>query len=1006
MNISQNSAGQSSAGTLEALKELRADLEGRIAGELRLDSVTRHLYSTDASMYRMMPYGVAFPKHEEDLQAIVESAARHRIPVLPRGGGTSLSGQCVNEALVLDMSTYMHQISDLNLEEGSVRVQPGVVQDQLNHYLSPHGRMFGPDTSTSNRATLGGMAGNNSSGSRSIIYGKTVDHVLEIDALLSDGSCARLGALDPQALAQRMRGDTLEAQVYRELMRIATEQREEVHKRFPRIQRRVAGYNLDALIDPEGPNFAHIVVGSEGSLALIRSLKVRIVATPPQRAVLVAHFDDLISAVEANTTILAHAPSAIELVDATILNEARNSPALQDQTGFLEGNPAAVMIVEFYGEEELLNEKIARLENDLRRQRMGYAWVHARTPAQQAAVWNVRKGGLGLIMGRRITAKPLPFVEDSAVPPERLAEYLREFVQVVKRHGAEAGYYGHASVGLLHIRPFIDLGQSKGHEQLLGIFHEVAQLVTKYGGSVSGEHGDGRIRSCLLRDHFGESLYQAFREVKHAFDPHNLMNPGIIVNPQQPLEHLRYGREVVRPLETFQDFSREGGFAFALEMCNGNGQCRKMDVGTMCPSYQGTREDRHSTRGRANALKGVLQGDLPADALTSHEMYEVMDLCLECKACRTECPSQVDLAKFKYEFLYHYQRKHGVPLRSRLFGYIAGLSRLGSATAPFSNLMLASRLHRRLGELVGIAPQRTLPAFSRQRFSRWFQKRQRQEGGKDPARPQASAHSATNGGPAGAHAAEGFHKVVLFHDTFTEYNFPHLGRDTVEILERAGVEVILVPQRKCCARPMISKGLLEQGRSYAQHNINLLKPHIEAGAFVVGIEPSCILTLREDYQNLCPGPDSARLAERTLTIDEALWRLYRAGQLVFPPTDSPVGARPKKKFLLHGHCHQRALVGTGPTLKLLRAIPHAETQEIPSGCCGMAGSFGYEKEHYALSLTIGEQRLFPAVRRAPKETVIVADGISCRQQIEHGTQRSAYHVVEVIAAALRDSPLA
>jgi FAD/FMN-containing dehydrogenase/Fe-S oxidoreductase len=959
------------------LNDLFTDLRRSLRGEVRFDKLTRQLYSTDASMYQIEPLGVVHPVDEADLHAVVELAGKHAMPVLPRGGGTSLAGQCVGRAVMMDLATHMHGVLELNTEEGWARVQPGVVQDSLNAYLAPHGYGFGPDTSTSNRATLGGMTGNNSCGARSILYGKTVDHVLEVDAILSDGSRVTFGPVERSALDAKLRAESLEGHIYRDVLRIAEANRAEVEARFPKILRRVSGYNLDELLHRDRPiNLAKLLVGSEGTLAVWSALKVRIVKLPTCKALLVAQFEDMIRAVEADTLILEHKPSAMELVDDTIIKEALGSPAFAGKTGFLRGVPGAIVVVEFYGETQAeLVDKLDRLEADLKRHGMGYAHVRALEPEQQALVWNLRKGGLGLLMGHRIDAKPLPFVEDTAVDPHKLADYLKAFDAVVKKHGARAGYYGHSSVGCLHVRPFLDLKKPGEKDRLMAIFNDVAELVERFGGTIAGEHGDGLARSWLIQRLFGPKLTQAFRDVKAAFDPTNLMNPGKIVDAQQPMENLRWGKPVTRPIETFLDFSKEGGFAFAVEMCNGNGQCRKLDVGTMCPSYQVTREDRHATRGRANAFRALLQGDLPASEIAGPEMYETMELCLECKACKTECPSQVDMAKIKYEWLYQYQRINGVPLRNRLFAAIETLSRVGSTLAPVSNWVAASAPNRWLLGLLGLAPQRRLPPFRRGRFSRWFRHHRPAEGEERP-------------------------EVVLFQDTFMEYNVPQLGRDAVEVLERAGYRV-RVPPRTCCARPIISKGLLEQAREHAAFNVRMLAPFAEQGLPIVGVEPSCILTLREDYPALLPGAETERVAAAVQTIDEFLFRLTKEGRLPYPAANGGSPGAAPREYVLHGHCHQKSLVGTGPTLGVLRGIPGARVREIPSGCCGMAGSFGYEKEHYALSMAIGEQRLFPAVRRAAPEAVIVADGISCRQQIAHGTQRSARHLVEVVAEALR-----
>ena len=956
------------------MNDLHAELSRRLEGEVRFDKVTRQLYSTDASMYQMEPVGVVVPRHEGDLDAAVELARKHVVPVLPRGGGTSLAGQCVGHALMMDLSTHMNRVLELNVEEGWVRVQPGVVQDQLNAYLAPHGYLFGPDTSTSNRATIGGMTGNNSSGSRSVIYGKTVDHVLEVEAILSDGSWTTFAPLTPEGQEAKLKDEGLEGHIYREVLRIAEENRAEVEKRYPKIMRRVAGYNLDEMLKSPTPNLASLLVGSEGTLAVSRAIKCRISPLPKAKGLLVAHFKNMIEAVETDETVLSHGPSAAELMDRRIIQQAASSPVFQGKTGFLQGDPGAIVIVEFYGESRKeVEDKLDKLEADLKRKKMGYAHVRALEPAQQQLIWELRKGGLGLLMGTRSEAKPVAFVEDTAVDPVKLPGFLKAFEEVVERHGTTAGYYGHCSVGCLHIRPFIDMKRPEERDKMMSIFKEVAALVKEYGGAVSAEHGDGLARSWLIEELFGPKLYAAFRDVKAAFDPHGLMNPGKIVDAPTPTENLRLGDFYQdRELPVKLDYARDGGFNFAIEMCNGNGQCRKLDVGTMCPSYQATRSDRHSTRGRANALRGYISGTLSMEDLTSPEMYEVMELCMECKACKTECPSKVDMAKMKYEFLHHYNEAHGTSFRTRLFANAALLNRLGHATAPFSNLGLGFPFNRFLNAALGIAPQRKLPPFARQRFSTWFRSR---------------AHQPP---PAGEKP-----QVVLFHDTFMEYNQPELGRDTVRILEAAGCEVLL-GKRACCGRPMISKGFLDKGRAWARRNIRSLKEYAARGVPIVGVEPSCLLTLKDDYPDLVPGEDAELVARHCVTIDEFIAGLIREGRLNFKKNGTA------KELLVHGHCHQKALVGMAPTLEVLRSLPGAEVREINAGCCGMAGAFGYEKEHYPVSMAVGELRLFPAVREAAPEAEIVAGGISCRQQIAHGGKRQARHLVQLVAEALEE----
>jgi FAD/FMN-containing dehydrogenase/Fe-S oxidoreductase len=949
------------------MQDLLHDLQTHIAGEVRFDAMSKMLYSTDASIYQIEPLGVVMPRHADDVAAAVSIAGEHGVPVLPRGGGTSLAGQTVGRALVIDVSPHLHQVLELNTEEHWAWVQPGMVQDQFNAYLRPHGFLFGPDTATSNRATLGGMIGNNSAGARSILYGKTIDHVLELQVVLSDGSTATLRPLDKAQLERTMRGTSLEAHLYREVARIAEAHRDEIRERYPKILRRVSGYNLDEFVK-DGPfNLAKMVVGSEGTLAAVTAVKMRIMPRPAATAALVIHFDDMINSVEATEAILPFAPSAIEMVDRQIVNAARSAKEFEGKLPFLQGEPDAVLIAEFYGDSaDEVADKVQKLEAHLRRQKLGYAYSPALTASDQANVWKMRKGGLGLLMSTRDARKPIAFIEDTAVDPAKLPAFLRRFRDVIAKHDTTAGYYGHASVGCLHIRPGIDLKRQSEVDKMFAMMREISDLVAEYGGSMSGEHGDGLARSWLNEKHFGPQLYGAFKEVKRAFDAHNRMNPGKVVDGPAPTANLRFGASYEAiDIQTNLDFSRDGGFDIAIEMCNGNGACRKLAEGTMCPSYQATLDEKHSTRGRANALRAILSGRLPKQAFVGEDLYDTLDLCLECKACKTECPSNVDMAKLKYEFLSHYYAEHGTPLRARLFANIAAVNRLGQLLAPLSNWMAQSPLARWFMTQIGVAPQRTLPAFATQTFSQWFAARQR---------PAASARRG---------------RVVLFHDTFLEYNAPEVGQAATQLLEAAGFAVELV-KRKCCGRPAISKGLLEQARRDARYNIELLLPYAQQGIPIVGIEPSCILTFREDYLDLLPGEDAALVARQALSIDEFLYQLHQRGELDLEFTTEP------KRLLLHGHCHQKALVGTTPTLTLLRLPAHYEVEEIPSGCCGMAGSFGYEAEHYDVSLAIGRQRLFPAVEAAGPEVEIVADGISCRQQIQHATRRRARHLAEVL----------
>jgi FAD/FMN-containing dehydrogenase/Fe-S oxidoreductase len=958
------------------MSTLYEELRQVIDGEVRFDPYSRSLYSTDASMYQIEPIGVVIPRHQGDVVATVDIARRHQVPVLPRGGGTSLAGQTVGHAIVMDFSKYLNQILEVNTEEAWARVQPGVIQDEFNAYLRPLGFLFGPDTSTSNRATIGGMTGNNSAGSHSIVYGKTIDHVLELSVVLSDASCTVLKSLDKAELEAKLSGGALENHIYRQVKRIVDANREAIRQHYPAIQRRVSGYNLDAFVPDGDFNLAKLVVGSEGTLAVVTEAKVRIVPRPKATAVCVVHFDDLIASTEASEEILACDPYAIEMIDRMVISLTRDAGELGRLMTFIEGDPEALLVTEFRGDTPA--EAQAKAEDMITRlqaKRLGYAYVRAYSPPEQGRVWRIRKAGLGLLMRVEGERKPIAFVEDTAVDPLKLPEFLRRFKKIIDDHGTSAGYYGHVSVGCMHIRPLVNLKEQHEIDLMTSIAKDISDLVLEFGGAMSGEHGDGLARSHLNKKLFGPQLYSAFQDVKQAFDPRNIMNPGKIVDAPPMTENLRYGTAYrTIELKTHFSFAKEGGFASAVERCIGVGECRKKLDGTMCPSYMVTLEEEHSTRGRANALREALSGRLPKEELTSPRMYEVLDLCLECKGCKGECPINVDMAKLKYEFLAHYHEAHGTPIRARLFANIERLNQLGCALAPFSTTVANLGVSRwMLEKLVGIDRRRSLPPFARQTFERWFRR-----------------HTSTV-------AAAPKQKVILFHDTFMNYNYPEIGQAAVAVLERAGYEVMLVGKR-CCGRPMISKGMLEEARAHAIYNVNLLAPYAEQGIPIIGCEPSCILTLRDEYPDLVSDKRVETVAAHSFMIEEFLASRHSRGELQLAFKDV------KRKLLLHGHCHQKALIGTGPSLAVLRLPPGFEVEEVDSGCCGMAGSFGFEQEHYELSQAIGSRRLFPAVQAKRQATnddfdVVVA-GVSCRQQVEHFTGKRPKHLVEVLAEAL------
>ena len=967
-------AGQRIQGRERA--ELAEELRKRVSGEVRFDPFSRVLYSTDASIYQMEPVGVVIPRSVEDVLAVIEIARDNRVPVLPRAGGTGLAGQSVNHAIVMDFSKYLNQVVEVNQEEQWVRVQPGIVLDQLNRYLAPYNLQYAPDPTTSNRACVGGGIGNNTCGAHSVIYGKTLDHIKEVDVVLSDAAQAHFQSLEPHELEAKLNGEGLESDIYRGVLQIARENLAEIEARYPKIMRRVSGYNLDSFLGEEPVNLAKMVVGSEGTLCVVTEAKVNLVPRPTMTSLSVLHFADIFEASEATKEVLKHGPSSVEVLDKMVLDRSRESMGQSRNLAFVQGNPGAMLLVEFYGESEAeLTAKMEHLRDDMAHRRLGYACVNLLDRADQDMVWNVRKGGLGLLMSIRGDAKPIPFVEDPAVDPENLGEFVRRFDEVVRNHDTQAGYYGHASVGCLHIRPLISLKSADGIEKMLSIGEEISDLVKEFGGSMSGEHGDGIVRGVWTEKMFGPEIYQAFRDLKSTFDPQGIMNPGKIIDCPPMRENLRYGSEYqAESLPAHLDFSLDTNYAGAVEMCNGMGACRKL-TGTMCPSFMATREEEHSTRGRANLLRAALSGTLPPGTVTDKRLYEAMDLCLECKACKSECDSGVDMAKLKYEFLDNYYKTNKRPLRNKLFAHINRLNRLGSRFAPLSNWGASSPIGKFVSSvLLGVHPNRRLPRFASQTLAQWFN-----------SRPASSANRTVKG------------TVALFNDTFMNYNYPEIGKAAVELLEAAGYRVQLA-NAQCCGRPMISKGLLDEAAAHARYNVDLLHAFADQGVPIIGCEPSCLLTFRDEYPEFCRDDrahDKARkVAENSYLIDEFLAMLHDKGELELEFSNR------SKKVLFHGHCHQKSLVGTAPSLTALRLPPGYEVELINAGCCGMAGSFGFEKEHYDVSMTIGEQMLFPAIRDKGAEWEVAVMGVSCRQQVEQGTGRTARHLVEVLRDAV------
>jgi FAD/FMN-containing dehydrogenase/Fe-S oxidoreductase len=955
--------------------ELAEALRRGVGGEVRFDFYTRHLFSRDASMYAIEPIGVVFPRDAADVAAVVATAAEFGVPVLPRGAGTSLAGQTVGRAIVMDLSRHMSRIIEIDAERNVARVQPGVVQEQLNLAAARHGLVFGPDTSTRNRATLGGMIGNNSAGSQSVRYGMTIDHVLALDVVLSDASRSTLGPLTAGELARRAAAPTLDGTICRDLPRLAERHREAIATGFPRFWRQSGGYRLDRL-DPAGPDLAKFVVGSEGTLVTVVEATVQLVPAPRHRVIAVGHFTSVQAAIDATQDALDCQPAAVELLDRTIIELSRQKIEYRSLGSILHGDPEALLFVTFTGDTRA--EAIAgldRLDGRWHAHGRGYHTLRAVDAAEQAALLKVREAGLGLLMAASTGARrPLAFVEDTAVEPAKLASYVGRFRQILDSHRLTAGFYGHCSVGCLHIRPFVDLSQPGQPELMRAVAEEVRELVLEYGGVNSSEHGDGLARSEFNRRVFGDELYAAMQETKRLFDPGNRMNPGKIVNAPAMTDHLRDAAQPARPaLATRLRFDVPGGMRGAADRCMNIGLCRKASTGVMCPSYMATRDEEHSTRGRANALLYALSQPDPGGALGSERLHGILDLCLECKACKSECPLGVDMAALKTETLAAYHDQHGTPLRSRMFGSIRTLNRLGSAAYPLSNLPARWRPARRMAERwLGISAARPLPRFQQQDLRGWHRHR------------SARATAASQG------------ELIFLADSFTTFTEPGIGRAAIELLELAGWRVRF-EDAGCCGRASLSKGLVGQARRMAAGLVDRLGEAAARGVPIVGVEPSCLLTLRDEYSALLPGdPKAQAVATATRLPEELLVEAIASGRLIVPEENGLTGRR----ILFHGHCHQKALAGTAATMALLRSIPGADVIEVDAGCCGMAGSFGFEAEHYELSMRIGELRLFPAIRAEARETIIAATGVSCRQQIAHGTGRPARHPLEIIQQVL------
>lgn len=968
----------------DSLAKLAAELQG----EFYYDKAMRLLYATDASAYREMPLAVAIPRSIEDIKTLIRFANEQKTSLIPRTAGTSLAGQVVGNGIVVDVSKYFTKIIELNKEEKWVRVEPGVIRDELNMFLKPYGLFFGPETSTANRAMIGGMVGNNSCGSNSVVYRSTREHLLEVKAILSDGSEAVFKTLSIEEFHKKCEGENLEGAIYRNIRHLLSnyDNQMEIRKEFPKktVERRNTGYAIDLLVEMApftagGPdfNFCSLIAGSEGTLAFITEIKLNVVPLPPKETgLLCVHFNTIDESLRANLIALQFNVSASELIDHYVLECTKNNIEQQKNRFFVQGDPGAILVVEFSRntKEEVL-EAAKACEAAMRAAGWGYHFPLL-TGADTKKIWTLRKAGLGLLGNLPGDEKAVAVIEDTSVDVNDLPEYIREFNEILKKYGLYSVHYAHAGSGELHLRPIINLKTEEGNKLFRSIAEEIATLVKKYQGSLSGEHGDGRLRGEFIPQMIGAKNYALLKEIKKAWDPHFIFNPGKIVDTPPMNTMLRYapGQRTPR-FQTIFRFHNQDILQHA-EQCNGSGDCRKTHLsgGTMCPSYMATRNEKDTTRARANILREFLTHSEKINRFDHKEIYEVMDLCLSCKGCKSECPSNVDVAKLKAEFLQHYYDENGVPFRSKLIAGFSKSAKLGSVWPAAYNFFVENRVTGKLiKNIAGFAVKRSMPTLYRTTLVSWYKKR---------ARPN----------PAQFHS-----KVYLFCDEFTNYNDTEIGIKAVQLLERLGYEVI-VPDHVESGRAWLSKGLLREAQKIANRNIELLSPLISGDAPLIGIEPSAILTLRDEYVDLASNElfeKAKSLASNTFTIDEFIANEVEKGRI-----GKGMFRQEKKKIYLHGHCQQKALSSIAPTVKVLSLPQGYEVETIPSGCCGMAGSFGYEKEHYDLSMKIGEMVLFPAVRKAGKEELIAAPGTSCRHQVKDGTGLLARHPVEILYDAL------
>lgn len=952
---------------------------------IQTDSLTRRLYATDASLYEEMPKGVSFPKNLSDIQQLVRRSVREGFTITARSAGTSLAGQTTGAGIIMDSSRFMTKITELNGEEHFARVEPGVIRDTLNREAARLGLQFGPDTATTNRCMLGGMIGNNSCGSFSIKHRTTREHVIEIETVLSDGSAVTFKPLTPDEVNAKCRLDSLEGEIYRGMLDLLKSHKNEIIENYPHpeIMRRNTGYVLDRLcemepITPGGRpfNLAELLCGSEGTLAMTASAKVNLSPLPARKAMVIPQFETLHEAMLATVEAVKWGPAAVELVDDIILDATKGNIEQSKNRFFLDGEPACILIIQFEGDDEAeLAEKCRGLAERLEQLKHGYAHPFLTDEEKMRRVWDLRKAGLGLLMGLGSDNRSPTFVEDTAVRVEDLPAYVQEFRAILEHHNTNCVFYAHASVGELHLRPVIDTTKPEGVATMKTMAQEVADLVKKYRGSLSGEHGDGRARAPFIETVLGKEMMPLLRRVKELWDPEYRFNPGKILDPKPIDTDLRFSPEYRKPeVDTVFHWRSAGGFDAAVEQCNGAGVCRKLadSGGTMCPSYHATREERDNTRGRANLFRQLFSGK-QADAFRSEELKEALSLCLSCKACKSECPANVDMAKMKAEFTNGWHKANGRTAGELFFGQPEKLYPLAAAFAPVTNFMTRQGIVKKLFEKVmGVDMRRTLPEFASTTFEGWYKKHQAE----------------LNRG--------GRRKVVLLVDIFTNYHEPEIAVSACRVLDFLGYDVT-VPKVRPSGRPQISKGLLDQAKTICSNNIREYVQYAEEGLPIIGLEPSEILTLRDEYTDLC-SEDELPMAEN-VAANTFLWEEFLATELAASETAN-IGQ--DRRVTIHGHCHTKALVGNDPLVSAFKNLGF-QPQLLQTGCCGMAGSFGYEKSNYEVSMEVGEQTLFPKLRASDPDELICAPGFSCRHQIADGTSKQALHPAVIMAGCLPES---